>query len=207
MKELILELMKIFTPSSKEIHTPKTDKPKVVLLGDSIRKGYLAEVKAGCKELDIDIWSPVKSGGRTSLWTLRHFQDWVIDSQADIVHVNFGIHDISMHTKNNRIPLWLYKLFLRSFIRKIKKHDIKMIWATTTPLCSKLKQVERYNQEALKIVEQEHIPVNDLYSVIMKNDYLQCLNKDGCHMTEFGNKVLADAVIKSIRALLREENV
>jgi hypothetical protein len=51
-------------------------------------------------------------------------------------------------------------------------------------------------------VAGEGLPVNDLHEVIMSNDHTRCLSEDGCHMTEFGNEVLSDTVVKSIGAVI-----
>ena len=40
--------------------------------------------------------------------------------------------------------------------------------------------------------------VNDLHNVIIQNGFIRCLTEDGCHMTEFGNEVLSDAVVEAI---------
>ena len=44
----------------------------------------------------------------------------------------------------------------------------------------------------------EGLPVNDLNDVIVRNDFTKCISEDGCHMTEFGNEVLSDAVATAI---------
>ena len=62
-------------------------------------------------------------------------------------------------------------------------------------------EIKQYNTAALTIVQREGLPVNNLHEVIMRNGFSQCLSEDGCHMTEFGNEVLSDAVVKAIRAL------
>ena len=59
-------------------------------------------------------------------------------------------------------------------------------------------EIAEYNAAALKIVKEEGIPVNDLHEVIMNNDFSKCICEDACHMTDFGNEVLSDAVCKSI---------
>ena len=132
------------------------------------------------------------------------------------MHVNFGIHDASIQADGeHQILLDQYRLCLQRFIAKAKAMEsTKMIWATITPLYESEEGVEMsewkpktateidaYNAAALEIVEAEGIPVNDLNKVIMQNDFSKCLTQDGCHMTEFGNEVLSDAVVKAATAL------
>ena len=186
---------------------------KVVLIGDSIRMGYQPLVAKKC--VGVDVWGPAENG-RHSVWALDHFQAWVAAQEPDIVHVNFGIHDaVIMEDGEHQILLPQYRLCLQRFIDKVKQLEkTRMIWATTTPLYTaeegvpmsewKIRagaQIAEYNAAALEIVRREGLPVNDLHKVIMDNDHTKCLKEDGCHMTDFWNEVLSDAVVEAIRAL------
>jgi hypothetical protein len=88
-----------------------------------------------------------------------------------------------------------------------------LIWATTTPRFlyayeprflpiekwNAKKNIDRYNNCASQIMQDNGIVIDDLHGVIMKNDFSKCiLREDGLHMTEFGNTVLAEAVIEAI---------
>lgn len=186
---------------------------KVVLIGDSIRMGYQPFVQKKCKNMDV--WGPAENC-RHSLWALDHFHTWVSDQKPDIVHVNFGIHDaVPQDDGVHQILPDQYKLCLQRFIARVKQlKDTRMIWATTTPLYKpdedipmadwpvwKEAKISEYNAAARDIAEGEGLPVNDLHDVILRNDYTKCLIPDGCHMTEYGNEVLSDAVVEAIRKL------
>ena len=187
---------------------------KVVLIGDSIRMGYQPLVARKFEEAEV--WGPA-ANCRHSLWALDHFEEWVASQDPDIVHVNFGIHDCSIQSDGeHQILLAQYRLCLQRFISKVKElTNAQMIWATTTPLYTpdegvppslwKVRveaEVDRYNAAALEIVQKEGLPVNDLHDVILRNDFARCLREDGCHMTDFGNDVLSDAVAGAIRSLM-----
>lgn len=184
---------------------------KIVLIGDSIRMGYQPFVAKKLEEAEV--WGPTENC-RHSLWALDHFKEWVSDQKPDVVHFNFGIHDSSPLTdEKHQIILDQYCLCLQRFIEKTKSlGDVKMIWATTTPLYTPEKgvsmiqwserieyEIDLYNSAALHIVKSEGLIVNDLHEVVVKNDFTKCLCEDGCHMTEFGYNVIADAVVKTIR--------
>ena len=186
---------------------------KVVLIGDSIRGGYQPLVIKKLSEAEV--WGP-SPNCRHSLWALDHFPEWVAEQDPDVVHVNFGIHDAGIQEDGkHQILLDQYQLCLERFIAKVKQlGKTQMIWATTTPLYSSAEavpmpqwpinagaEIAEYNAAALAIVKREGLPVNDLHDVIMRNDFSKCLSEDGCHMTEFGNEVLSDAVVKAIRTL------
>ena len=187
---------------------------KVVLIGDSIRMGYQPLVAKKCPATDV--WGPAQNC-RHSLWALDHFQEWVADQEPDLLHVNFGIHDVSLQPDGeHQILLPQYRLCLRRFITKVKElGKTRMIWATTTPLYApepekpmaqwrirEQAEIKEYNSAALEIVKSEGLPINDLHDIIVRSDFTKCLTEDGCHMTEFGNEVLSDAVVKAIGALM-----
>ena len=184
---------------------------KVVLIGDSIRMGYqplVTEKLAG----KADVWGP-PTNGRHSLWVLDHFQQWVADQTPDVFHLNCGIHDaVVMDDGHAQIVLDQYRLCLGRIIRGVQAlGTVKMIWATTTPRYTptdgvpmtdwpKMLEIDTYNAVAMEVVTAAGLPVNDLHQVILDNDYTKCLTEDGCHMTEFGNAVLSDAVVRAVTA-------
>jgi len=187
---------------------------KVILIGDSIRMGYQSLVASKCPA--DEVWGPADNC-RHSLWVLEHFQEWIASQEPDVVHVNFGIHDCApMADGDHQILLPQYLLSLRRVIAGVK--DLKktqMIWATTTPLYTPEQDkpmtewqilgeatLKEYNDAALEVAKNQGLPVNDLHEAVMRNDHTKCLSEDGCHMTEFGNDVLSDAVVQAIRALV-----
>ncbi len=186
---------------------------RVVLIGDSIRIGYEPMVR---KKLEgrAEVLTPDQNCCY-SIWMMAHFQKWVADQKPDIVHFNFGIHDSRILPDGfSRICLEQYKLCVQRFINEAKAlGDIKIIWATTTPCFEPdkekpMRQWERhahmdaYNEAALNIAKAENIAINDLYSVVMDNDFIKCMFTDGIHMEIFGNECLSNAVIKSIEPYL-----
>ena len=185
---------------------------KVVLIGDSIREGYQPLVAKKCP--GIDVWGPTENC-RHSLWALDHFQQWVADQEPDVLHVNFGIHDSSIQPDGeHQILPSQYRLCLQRFISKAKQlGKTRMVWATSTPVYqaeagkpmaqwqfSEANRIADYNAAALEIVTREGLAVNDLHEVVARNDFTKCISADGCHMTEFGNEVLSDAVVEAIGA-------
>ena len=187
---------------------------KVVLIGDSIRMGYQPLVVEKCPA--VDVWGPAQNC-RHSLWALDRFKEWVMDQEPDLVHANFGIHDASIQPDGeHQILLPQYRLCLQRFIAKCENlGKTQMIWATTTPLYARdpekpmaewplreQHEIDEYNAAALEIVQGEGLPVNDLHDVIVRSDFTKCLTEDGCHMTDFGNEVLSDAVVEAIGAVM-----
>ncbi len=160
-----------------------------------------------------EVWGPAENC-RHSLWALEHFDQWVVSQSPDILHFNFGIHDADLSEDGHpQIVLEQYRLYLEQFIRRADDLHIRLIWATITPRYQvpegsspgqwlKMTGIDEYNGAALGIVRSYRIAVNDLHKAIIDNDYVQCLQSDGCHMSDFGSKVLADAVAKSVGPFL-----
>jgi len=172
--------------------------------------GYQPLVIEKCKEFDV--WGPDENC-RFSFWALAHFPQWVAEQKPDVVHFNFGVHDAKiLPDGQHHILLAQYRLCLQRFIDAVKElENTRMIWATTTPLYTPEEgkpmakwqvmakaEIKQYNTAANEIVKREGLPVNDLHEVIIRNDFAKCLTEDGCHMTEYGNEVLSEAVVKAL---------
>ncbi len=185
---------------------------KIVLIGDSIRMGYQPLVASKCRE--VEVWGPDENC-RHGVRVLDHFEEWVVDPKPDLVHVNFGLHDAAIQADGaHQIILAQYRLCLQRFIHRLRElGNTGMIWAATTPTYApeqgvpvglwgkrEGERIDAYNAAASEIIQREGFPINDLHEVIIRNDFTKCLTEDGCHMTEYGNEVLADAVVESIRA-------
>jgi len=181
---------------------------QVILIGDSIRHGYqpvVSEILAG----KADVWGPDANGG-DSRNVLDHLEEWVLGRQADVVHLNCGLHDIKRTTAGYQVPLDRYAANLREIVRRVKSEwSGELIWATTTPVLEKrhnrggpferhVSAVESYNAAARQIMEERGVQVNDLYEVIRRAGPERCLKEDGVHMNEHGNALLAEAVAAAV---------
>ena len=64
----------------------------IVLIGDSIRYGYQEKGRVQLADWT-RVLTPVQNGG-TSAYVLAQLDDLVISRDADVVHINCGLHDI-----------------------------------------------------------------------------------------------------------------
>lgn len=181
---------------------------KAVLIGDSIRRAYQPLVAAKL-EGRIRVAGPWENC-RHSLWALDHYTQWVGLEMAEIVHVNFGIHDSgTMKDGRPQILLEQYKLGVARFLANTRDPLTTAIWATTTPVFVPQPDVpmrewkprpglDAYNAAALEIAREAGVFVNDLHQAVLDHDFTRCIGPDGCHMTPYGNEVLSDAVARAI---------
>ena len=180
-------------------------KPSAILIGDSICMGYRPLVQQRISD-KIDILGITGNGGDSDN-LLKNLDGWAINREADFIHFNCGLHDLKFErdAKIYQQPIDIYEVNLKKIVEKLKKTDKKLIWATTTPVIDErhnkvkpfdryLRDVQSYNQVALTIMKEAGIVINDLYSVIQGSNIETCLAADGVHFTEFGNKLLTDAV-------------
>lgn len=183
--------------------------PLVVLIGDSIRGGYEPYVRQLLKN-EMEVWGPKQNGGN-SRNVLSHLEEWAIERQPALVHINCGLHDLrrEFNESENAVPLSEYSQNVRAILERIQSAQIPVIWATTTPVNEKWHHenkefdrfeadVQRYNEAALAVVNELGIPVDDLFSVVQpeRDNYLL---PDGVHFTEEASSVLADAVAQALR--------
>ena len=184
------------------------DKPSAILIGDSICIGYRSLVQQRLSE-KVDILGITGNGGDSSR-ILENLDEWMINRDADLIHFNCGLHDLKFERdiKTYQQPLDVYEANLRKIVERLRKEaNFRIVWATTTPVIDErhnavkgfdryLRDVEAYNRVAAAIVTEAGIAINDLYNAIRNDDTEVCIGNDGVHMTESGNKVLADAVCR-----------
>jgi len=204
---------------------PKDKKslPKVLILGDSISIGYFPFVKAMMKEKAI-VTRPFHENGKAENCQgttngLKNIDRWIGDTKWDVIHFNFGLHDlkhVNPQTGNNssnpehplQADLKQYGKNLEEIVKKLKATGAKLVFATTTPYPEKVEgplrdpgMPEKYNKVALKIMRKNGIEINDLYSFVLpKMEELQKTNN--VHFTEEGSKALAEQVVKKIEGQL-----
>lgn len=184
---------------------------KVVLIGDSIRMGYQPVVTAKLGDR-AEVCGPECNGGDSSN-VLAHLGEWVNDRDVDLVHLNCGLHDLRYRADGTyQVPIDQYRDNLAAIMDGIKG-DLpnRLIWASTTPVVDARqsdggamrrfnRDVIRYNDAALSIMQERGVPVNDLYRVVTEAGAEEHMSPDGVHFTEAGYELLAGAVVDAIMA-------
>lgn len=185
--------------------------PDVVLIGDSIRMGYEATVRAELPNLDI--WSPEQNGGDSEN-ILKHLDKWTKAHTPQIIHINCGLHDLKkdFETGTAQVPLEKYRNNITQILTALQNEtEATLIWALTTPVNEtwhhERKGFDRfeadvlsYNQVAQEICKTLKIPVNDLYGIIQDAGRDNLLKPDGVHFDEPGCQLLGKAVAKMIQS-------
>ena len=183
-------------------------------MGDSIRMGYDEFVQEMLAEECKVHYS--KDNGRFTAYTLEQaIQMFLCEGPFDVVHWNNGYWDMDIEGPlgEHLIPPEDYMRFLRRIARTLKAYGAQVIFATTTPIFEsgdaadqqtgvnlrfKNEWVQLYNAAARIVMEEEDIPVNDLYSLCLQGEqYYKCA--DRLHLTQEGYQKCAQQVCEFIR--------
>ena len=155
---------------------------------------YTPRVRALLGESAVVI-RPTKADGRSENCEgtnkgIKHIDRWLAQEGGnwDVIHFNFGLHDIKHVNPNTgrgsgdpthtlQAPLPTYTRQLDAIIDKMQSTGAVLVFATTTPVPEgpvrpyrDVNDAALYNQEALAIMRQRNINVNDLYEFALPRD-------------------------------------
>ena len=182
----------------------------IVLIGDSIRKGYQEKVRQRLADW-ATVWAPEENGG-TSENVLAHLDQLVISRRPDVVHINCGLHDIKKEFDQDTatVPLSAYTQNVRSILTRLHAEtEATVVWALTTPVNQAWHHMNKpfnrfetdvvaYNKAASEVCRELGITANDLYSVVVSAGADSILLEDGVHFKPEGYTLLAESVAECI---------
>jgi len=201
---------------------PVTDEPglpRVLIIGDSISMGYTLPLREALKG-KANMHRALENCG-PSTRGVANLEKWLNTGGSDnwdVIQFNFGLHDVRHFAdEENKKPVGAteghrqvleadYEKNLRTIVARLKKTGAKLIWRNTTPVPEgsdgRVPGDEvRYNEIAKKIMDENQIPIDDMYTFCLpKLNEIQ-LPKN-VHFKPEGSKVLADHTAKMIIAAL-----
>ncbi len=173
--------------------------PRVLLIGDSVSRGYTQAVRQALKGTANVHRAPANCGPTAS--GLKHLDVWLGDGKWDVIHFNFGIHD-------RNTPIADYSQRLEQIVARLQKTGARVIWGSTTPIPDTAdgKQtaasiVER-NQVAAGIMQQHQVAIDDLFAAITPH-LADMQNPNDVHFNAKGYEFLGQQVAASIRQTLK----
>ena len=184
-------------------HSNSTDLPHVLLIGDSIVRGYGNEVeKQLAGRAYVGRLATSYSIGDPAL--LLQIKAVLADRHFDVIQFNNGLHGWG-YTEA------AYKKHFPALVAEIRTNapNAKLIWATTTPMrnSAKLDEFDSLNErvKARNVIAAAHlahlkIPTTDLFSLVEAHPEYSA--PDGVHYNEDGAKVQAKQVTDAIASLL-----
>lgn len=193
----------------------RLDRPRVLLLGDSIRMSYQPLV-AGQMADRAEVVGP-EDNGRWAAYTREHLPRWLaLWGTPDIVHWNNGLWDCGHWSDRDpeQIPLEDYVTTLRQVLNDLRALTSSIIWATITPIDENRTrgqygfnysnaEIDTYNAAALALMAAEDVAVNDLHAIVSA-DLADNLDEDLLHLSEQGKQRCATAVTAAIDRLVQQ---
>ncbi len=184
------------------------DLPRVLLIGDSISVGYTLPVREKLAG-EANVHRAMQNCGPTSRG-VEHLDEWLGDGDWDVIHFNFGLHDIKImeDTGEHQVPIDEYEDNLEEMVARMKQTGADLVWASTTPVPENVQgperdpqDVVRYNEVAAAIMREHSVTIDDLYEFALPQ--LEVIQKpQNVHFTPEGSEVLARQVAESIRQAL-----
>lgn len=184
--------------------------PRVLIIGDSISIGYTVPLR---EELQgkVNVHRIPTNGGPTTRG-LESIDAWIGDSKWDLIHFNWGLHDLKYMNKagklvdisegKQQVSICDYAENLTKLVERLKKTNAKLVWRNTTPVPEgsrgRIKGDElKYNAVAARIMEKHDIPTDDLHTYATEHMKEIQLPKN-VHFTKDGSKKLGELVAKKI---------
>jgi len=182
--------------------------PRVLLLGDSISIGYTVAVREALAG-KANVHRPAANCGPT-IRGLEAIDEWLGDGKWDVIHFNWGLHDLRYKEDKQQVPLPEYEKNLTTLVERLKKTGAQLIWCSTTHVPEgvspprKNDDVIAYNAVAAKIMKDNDVAVDDLYSFALPK-LAEIQKSANVHFSDEGSKVLAGQVAKTIVEALGEK--
>lgn len=178
----------------------ETSLDRVLLIGDSISRGYTQPVIELLKDV-VHVDRLANSRGINDPALTREITYVLGEFRYKAIHFNNGLHGF-------HIPDDVYGSQLAQLVDVLGHYGqgAKLIWASSTPVtlagdASTLDPINnaivlRRNEIAAAIMRDSNIPINDLYSVMVDRPELSA--GDGYHYTSEGYEVLGKRVAARI---------
>ncbi|MBN2376858.1 MAG: alpha/beta hydrolase fold domain-containing protein [Sedimentisphaerales bacterium] len=199
------------------------DLPKVLIIGDSISLGYTNDV-AQLLSGKADVSRPQKPQGKpincgSTAMGLENLDNWLGNTKWDVIHFNWGLWDLCYRLPdspnlakdkvNGKLTTTLdqYEQNISKLVKKLKTTGAKLIWANTTPVPEdEVGRIQgdaiKYNAVAAKVMQQNHIAINDLHAYITAAGQKYYIQPGNVHFTKEGYRYLAEKVATIIEASL-----
>lgn len=182
--------------------------PRVLLVGDSISIGYTLPVRELLK--DKANVHRIPANGSSTGNGLQNLKSWLGDGKWDVIHFNFGLHDMKLPPEGSRhAEPDIYEKNLREIVGKLKATGAKLVWATTTPVPNggnisptrRFADIKTYNAIAKKVMDENGVAIDDLYNAALPVQ-VKLQRPNDVHFTKEGSELFAKSVAASIESQL-----
>jgi len=196
------------------------DKPRILIIGDSISIGYTPFVKDNLAS-QTDVFHNPGNAQHTGTG-LKKIDEWIGNEHWDIIQFNWGLWDLcyrhpdskvqgNRDKVNGRITYTIdeYASNLDSIVRILKtKTKAKLIFVTTTFVPENeagrfQNDAIKYNDVAKKIMKKHSVLVNDLYEQSISIHQKFGKGLDDVHYSTLGYERLSEQVAIFLKAEIK----
>lgn len=197
--------------------------PRVLLIGDSIRGGYMESVRNLLEGKAHVLWPSANCGGTSR--GISNIDEWLGDGDWDLIHFNWGLWDINRRVngkRDNSGPIALseeqYEENLETLVKRMKETGATLIWASTTFVQGgwgrRVGDEIRYNKIAEEVMDRHGVLINDLhalsatfpmYGEAKEGEPEMFKSKGNVHFSKEGYQRLGEQVAQAIKKVLASE--
>jgi parallel beta-helix repeat protein len=185
-------------------------KPRVLIIGDSVSIGYTSPTRNALRT-KANVHRIPANGGDTT-FGLTHIEQWLGDKPWDVVHFNWGLHDIKVKDDGTfQVPIANYVANIDALVERLEETGAELVWATTTPVPEGNLQPIRnrgdevaYNAAAEGVMNSFDVRINDLHAFALPQ-LAEMQIPQNVHFTNEGSKQLGEKVTDEIRAAILEK--
>jgi hypothetical protein len=192
--------------------------PRILLIGDSISIGYtpyVVEMFQGRAEVIHNQGNAGPTGNG-----LAKIDEWLGDGDWDVIHFNWGLHDLCYRHPESKdqgrrdklrgtltTTLEVYESNLEKLVARLKQTGAHLIWANTSYVpdgeLGRIKGDElNYNAVAAKVMSRHGIPTNDLRSLTAAFDPVLFRAPGDVHFVPAGYQILGTQVVNTLEKAL-----
>ena len=180
----------------------KTDKPRVLLVGDSITHGYQAIVRELLQGVCYVDYIATSYAADNKLY-IDLIEAFAKNSRYAVVHFSHGLHGVQMCPRT-------YKSKIKGLLLRLQEKS-KIILAETTVAYREgnkradpiwRKRITERNEIVAELITELGCEWDQLYDVSLKIP-LSAREDDGVHYLDAGYEILADSVAKTILKVIK----
>ncbi|MCH8475009.1 MAG: SGNH/GDSL hydrolase family protein [Opitutales bacterium] len=169
----------------------------MLVIGDSISMNYTPMVR--------DLVSPqievhhIGTNGAHTRNGLGNLENWLGNESWDIIHFNWGLHDLRRRGGEYAVPIEDYEKNLRLLVERLKETQAHLIWASTTPVPPGSRDRTNddalaYNEAAQRVMLENGIQINDLYTFVRPHQD-EWMRNGNVHFHQEGYQALAEKIV------------
>jgi len=193
------------------IATSFSNKPRILIIGDSISGGYTPYVQEYFKDKAIVVRIP--ENGQHTGFGLTRIREYIGNEKWDIIQFNYGLHDLCYRHPDSKLygrrdkikgklpfSIDTYEANLDSLVTIMKElSNAKLIFVTTTYVPENeagrfAKDAQIYNKVAKRVMKKHKVKINDIYKKSKSIHKKHGIGDDDVHYTKEGSELLGKLI-------------